>query len=77
MDKHAMLRYGIGRRRALERLQLLEAEEAAILAKFPDLPAPLTRGSQARTLGAGRRDAAAHRTERFEDPQAIQRIRFH
>jgi hypothetical protein len=72
-----MLRYGIKRRRALERLRLLDLEEAAILAKFPDLAEPLTRGSQARALGVGRRDAAAHRTERLEDAEPIPRIRFH
>jgi len=77
MDKHAMLRYGIMRRRALERLRLIEAEEAAILARFPELAEPHSRGSHARARGARRNDAAVEQAERLEDPEPIPRIRFH
>jgi hypothetical protein len=78
MDKHAMLRYGIKRRRALERLRLIAAEEAAILSKFPDLaePAP-SRASQARAGSVPRGDAATDQAEPLDDPQRIARIRFH
>jgi hypothetical protein len=78
MDKHAMLRYGIKRRRALERLRLIEAEEAAILARFPDLaePAP-RRPSQARAQGGTRGDATTGRAERLGHLLRIPRIRVH
>jgi hypothetical protein len=77
MDKHAMLRYGIKRRRALERLRLIEAEEAAILAKFPELAEPPpSRTSQARTRAAAR-DVATDQADRLDDPPRMPRIRFH
>jgi hypothetical protein len=77
MDKHGMLRYGIKRRRALERLRLIEAEEAAILAKFPDLAEPHSRPSQARAWGAGRSDAAVEQAEQSENLEPTPRMRFH
>ena len=78
MDKQAMLRYGIKRRRALERLRLIEAEEATILARFPDLAerAP-TRASQARARGAARSEGATDQTERLDDALRVPRVRFH
>jgi hypothetical protein len=78
MDKPARLRYGIKRRRALERLRLIEAEIAAILAKFPDLAEPAPgRPSHARARGTTRGDAPTELAERLDDPQRTPRIRFH